>query len=346
MRRFFVSLCFLCLVSSTYARVLKPNITILGTGGTIAGSATSRTDTTHYRAGTLSVDSLIKAVPALKDVANLRSEQIANVDSNDISDQILLTLSHRINQLLTSGGQDGVVVTHGTDTMVESSFFIDLTVNSPKPVVFVGSMRPATALSADGPMNLLEAVILAGAKNAQNRGTLLMLDDQINSAYYVTKTNSITTGTFKSPFAGALGLFTDKGPLFFYDAARPTHHPYFDVTQLRTLPRVDIFYVYQDSDTALLDAAITDGAKGIVVDATGNGNVPIPVQKRLLQLTEQGFPIIIATRTGSGYVSVKPYGISSGFLDAEKSRVLLQLALATHASITKIKTYFDITNQD
>lgn len=344
MKRLFVSLCFLFLASPGYA-LQKPNITIFGTGGTIAGSSASQTDTTNYKAGALSVNSLIQAVPALKDVANLKSEQISNVDSNDISDHILLTLSKKINQLLTTGGQDGVVITHGTDTMAESSFFIDLTVKSPKPVVFVGSMRPATALSADGPMNLLEAVTLAGAKNAQNRGTLVMLDDQINSAYYVTKTNSITTETFKSPFAGAIGLFTDKGPLFFYNAARPTHHPYFDIAKVTALPRVDILYVYQNMDDTLLNDALASGAKGIVVDATGDGNVSISLQKRLLQLTKQGFPVIIATRTGAGYVSAKPYGINSGFLNAEKSRVLLQLALATHASTAKIKTYFDITSQ-
>lgn len=319
----------------------KPNVTILGTGGTIAGSSDSKTDTTYYKAGALGVDSLIETIPELNDVAILKSEQITNLDSNDITNDILLLLSKKINQLLTVGNQDGVVVTHGTDTLEESAFFMDITVNNTKPVVFMGAMRPATALSADGPMNLLQAVSLAGSKAAQNRGTMIMLNDQIDSAYYTTKTNSITTDAFKAPLVGYLGIFTNKGPMFFYTPAKPTNKPYFDVSKITSLPRVDIIYVYQNQDDIYLRTSIAEGAQGIVIDATGNGNMPKPLEKAIMKLTQRGYPIVISTRTGSGYVSSKPYAINSGFLNAQKSRILLQLALASGATAPQIRSYFD-----
>lgn len=318
----------------------KPNVTILATGGTIAGSSKSSTDTTNYAAGSLSIQTLFDAVPNLKEVANVTGKQIANVDSNDITADILLTLSKTANTLL-NGDQQGVVITHGTDTLEETAFFLSLTINNKKPVVLVGAMRPATAISADGPMNLFEAVTLAGSKNAVDRGVMVVLNDRIASAYYVTKTNAVVNDTFKAIEQGYLGLFVNGQPKFFYTPAKPIGQVYFDTSKLKSLPRVDIIYVHQDQDDVLLEAALKAGAKGIVIDATGNGNMPKPLEKVVNELSDKGIPMVITSRTGSGYVSDKSYGISSGFLNAQKSRILLQLAIATGANHKQITEYFD-----
>lgn len=323
------------------AQTGKPQVTILATGGTIAGSSASKTDTTGYKAGAVGIDTLIAAVPEMAQVAEVKGEQISNTISGDVNDQVLLTLSKRVNQLLNQQGQQGVVITHGTDTLEETAFFLDLTVNSKQPVVMVGSMRPATAISADGPMNLLEAVTLATAKQAENRGTLVVLNDRIGSAFYTSKTNSTTLDTFKATEPGYLGLFISGQPKFYYTAAQPIDKRYFDVSKLTSLPKVEILYSYQAQDTAILDAALKSGAKGIVIAGNGNGNVSTNMEAAIGKLHQQGIPVVMSTRTGAGYVSTKSFAIGAGFLNPQKSRVLLQLALASGADLPQIASYFD-----
>ncbi|CAM4001601.1 type II asparaginase [Serratia silvae] len=284
------------------AQTGKPQVTILATGGTIAGSSASKTDTTGYKAGAVGIDTLIAAVPEMAQVAEVKGEQISNTISGDVNDQVLLTLSKRVNQLLNQQGQQGVVITHGTDTLEETAFFLDLTVNSKQPVVMVGSMRPATAISADGPMNLLEAVTLATAKQAENRGTLVVLNDRIGSAFYTSKTNSTTLDTFKATEPGYLGLFVSGQPKFYYTAAQPIDKRYFDISKLTNLPKVEILYSYQAQDTAILNAALKSGAKGIVIAGNGNGNVSTSVEEAIGKLHQQGIPVVMSTRTGAGYV--------------------------------------------
>ncbi|KAF1020389.1 MAG: L-asparaginase [Paracidovorax wautersii] len=317
-----------------------PGVTIYATGGTIAGSSASNTDTTNYKAGSIGIQTLIDAVPEMKKVASVTGEQIANVGSSDINGEILLKLSKAINAKLAEPGTQGVVVTHGTDTLAESAFFLDMTVNSPKPVVVVGAMRPATAISADGPMNLLNAVTLAASPDAVGRGTLITLNDRIGSAFYTIKTNSTTVDTFKAEEQGYLGAFIGAQPKFWYSPATPTGKLFFDVSRVTTLPKVVILYAYQDQDAALIDAAIRDGAKGIVIDGSGNGSVNSAVKKRIAELDQQGFPVVRATRTNSGVVTPKTEGIGSGVYSASKARWLLTLALAQGASVAQIKGYF------
>lgn len=325
----------------SFADTAKPEVTILATGGTIAGSSASKTDTTNYQAAALGIDILINAVPEMHNVAQVKGEQISNTISGNISSEILLTLSKRINQLLSSEGQQGVVITHGTDTIEESAFFLDLTVKSDKPVVLVGSMRPASAISADGPMNLLEAVTLASDKKAEKRGTMIVLNDRIGSAFYTTKTNSTTPDSFKALEPGYLGVFVSGKPKFYFTPATPMDKVYFDVTKLENLPHVEILYAYPDQQPTMLEAALQNGAKGIVIAASGNGNVSSKMEEAIKALSEKGVPIVMATRTGSGYVSTKHFAISSGFLNPQKSRILLQLALATGADSKQIAEYFD-----
>jgi L-asparaginase len=317
-----------------------PAVTIYATGGTIAGAAARNTDTTNYRAGSIGIQTLIDAVPELRQVAQVSGEQVANVGSSDVSGAILLQLAKTINAKLSEPGTQGVVVTHGTDTLAESAFFLDLTVNSPKPVVVVGAMRPATAISADGPMNLLNAVTLAASPSAHNRGVLITLNDRIASAFYAIKTNSTTLDTFKAEEQGYLGAFIGGQPHFWYSAATPTGKLFFDVSRIASLPKVVILYAYQDQDTALIDAAIQSGARGIVIDGSGNGSVNSTVKARLAELERQGFPVVRATRTNSGVVTPKSEGIGAGAYSASKARWLLSLALAQGASYAQIKSYF------
>lgn len=334
---------FLCGVMATpvMAQTAKPQVTILATGGTIAGSSASNTDTTDYKAGELGVDTLIRAVPELAEIADVKGEQIANIISDDVDDKILLLLSRRCNELLNSGGQQGVVITHGTDTLEETAFFLDMTVKSERPVVLVGAMRPATAVSADGPMNLLEAVALAAHKGAERRGVMAVLNDRIASGFYVTKTNSTTNDTFKAYEQGYLGVFTSGQPRFFFEPAYPMQKMYFDVSKLESLPRVEIIYMYSGMDAKSFELAMENGAEGIVIASAGNGGLAAPLKEAVQAATAKGYPVVLSTRTGAGYVSSKDYAISAGFLNPQKARLLLQLALATGADQKKIAEYFD-----
>ena len=318
----------------------KPGVMIYATGGTIAGSAKSATDTTGYTAGALGIDVLLNAVPEIKNIATVSGEQISNVASGDINQTILLKMAKSINAKLSERDTHGVVITHGTDTLEETAFFLDLTVKSKKPVVVVGAMRPATAISADGPMNLLEAVTLATSKEAENRGTMVLLNDRISSAYYVTKTNSTTTDTFRAVDQGFLGTIVGMVPRFYYEPAKPVGKPFFDVTKYEALPKVVVLYSYQDQDIAMLDAAVADGAKGIVIAGTGNGSVPSALKAKVIEIMNKGIPVVRSTRTGTGFVTSKQEGIGAGYYNPQKARILLSLALAEGASMDKIKAYF------
>ncbi len=182
----------------------KPNVIILATGGTIAGAAASGTQA-GYQSGAVTIDAMIDSVPGIRDLANIKGEQLSNVGSQDMSFDILLKLAKRINDLAKSSDVDGFVITHGTDTMEESAFFLNLTVKTDKPVVMVGSMRPSTAVSADGPINLYNAVGVAADPRAKGRGVLVVMNDQIQDAHSLTKTSTTAVQTFMSPLRGLVG---------------------------------------------------------------------------------------------------------------------------------------------
>jgi L-asparaginase len=214
----------------------------------------------------LGIQTLIDAVPEMLDVANVAGVQIANVGSPDVSSPILLEIAHRLNTVVCKDPtMAGAVITHGTDTLEETAFFLDATVNCEKPIVIVGAMRPATAISADGPYNLLQSVTVAASKEARKRGALVVMNDRIASAYYVTKTNSNTMDTFKALEAGFLGAIVSNTPYFFYPPVEPTGKTAIDVTNVTDIPRVDILYSYQDMTNDTLFSAVENGAKGVVV---------------------------------------------------------------------------------
>jgi len=319
----------------------KPGVVIFATGGTIAGTARSGIDTTTYRSSTLGIQRLIEAVPEIHEVATVTGEQIANVGSPDIDQAILLRLAQAVNRSLADPGVHGVVVTHGTDTLEESAFFLDLTTAGTKPVVIVGAMRPATAISADGPMNLLQAVTLAASRDAENRGAMIVLNDRIGSAFYTTKTNTTSLDTFRATEQGYLGMFIGAKPRFYYTSAMPRGRLTFNVDGVKAFPKVPIIYSYEDQDADQIDAAIRAGAKGIVIAGSGNGATPLSVRKRIAELTSEGFPVVLSTRTGSGFSTRSVEGIASGVFNPQKSRILLMLALAQGAGVPAIRTYFN-----
>ncbi|KAL6922709.1 hypothetical protein ACHAP8_011433 [Fusarium lateritium] len=322
-----------------------PNITIFATGGTIAGEAGSADQTTGYQAGALGIQALIDAVPQLCNVSNVRGVQIANVDSGDVNSTILTTLSHRIQADLDNPHIQGVVVTHGTDTLEESSFFLDLTVQSEKPVVIVGSMRPATAISADGPINLLSAVRLAGSKSAKNRGTMIVLNDKIASARYTVKSHANSVQTFIAEDQGYLGAFENIQPVFWYPASRPLGHHYFNISTSspkKALPQVDVLYGHQEADPELFQAAIDSGAQGIVLAGLGAGGWPEEAAEEIKKvLNETDIPVVVSRRTAWGYVGERPFGIGAGYLNPSKARIQLQLALEKKLSVEEIQDVFE-----
>lgn len=202
----------------------------------------------------------------MHDVANVAAVQATNVGSGDISSSLLLNLTHTLHELVCDDPtMSGAVITHGTDTLEESAFFIDATVNCGKPIVFVGSMRPSTALSADGPMNLLQGVTVAAENEARERGAMVVMNDRIVSAFFATKTQANTVDTFKAYEMGNLGMIVSNKPYFFYPAVQANAKHVVDVAAVESVPRVDILYAYEEMQSDLIYSAVEHGAQGIVV---------------------------------------------------------------------------------
>ena len=325
-----------------------PNVVILATGGTIAGSAATGTQA-GYTSGQVGIQTMINAVPGIKKLANITGEQIANVGSQDMSIEIWLTLANRINELLASDKVDGIVITHGTDTQEETAYFLNLVVKSDKPVVTTGSMRPSTAVSAEGPLNLYNAVAVAASPKSKNHGVMLVMNDQIHAAQAVTKTNTSSVQTFMSPMQGLLGAII-YGQLEFYRQPHGIHTTgsEFSIKGVKKLPRVDIIYAGVDTPADLIDYSIKAGAKGIVIAGVGNGNMNAATLKAAKKASEKGIIVVRSTRVPTGYVlrnaeinDDEYKTIASDELNAQKSRVLLMLALLKHRSLENIQKLFN-----
>ncbi len=325
-----------------------PAVKIIATGGTIAGEAATSAQS-GYTSGQVGVDTLIKAVPTLNKIARVSGEQISNVGSQDMSDAIWLKLAKRINELAAQPDVDGIAITHGTDTMEETAYFLHLTVKSRKPVVLTGSMRPSTALSADGPLNIYNAVAVAADPLAAGRGVLVSINDQIHSAHDITKTHTTATDTFMSPYRGVIGA-TAYGVSQYYRTPFRKHtvDTPFNVDNATSLPRVDILYVYEDMPGDLVDAAVKAGAKGIVAAGVGNGNMPKAVMDALSRATQQGVVVVRASRVTLGFVgrNVEVDDDKLNFVAAEelnppKARVLLRLALMQTSDPKAIQAMFN-----
>ena len=324
-----------------------PKVAILATGGTIAGTAASSTQMTGYKAGDLAIQTLIDAVPAVKDIADVTGEQIVKISSNNMMDEILIKLAKRCNELLAKPEIKGIVITHGTDTLEETAYFLNLTVKSKKPVVLVGAMRPATAISADGPVNLLNAVKVAIHPESVGKGVLLAMNDEINGARDVTKTYTTNVATFKSPLVGVLGVIAAGEPKYWHQSTKcNTYQSEFDVSKLTKLPRVDIVYSHVNDDSVMVDAAVKAGAQGIVHAGTGNGSIHDGCDEGLKRAVKAGVTVVRSARVGSGATtkSIQKWTdqgyLESDTLNPQKSRILLQLALTKTKDPAKIQAMF------
>ena len=348
MKSVFLAAALLLSAASVSADSSLPHVMILATGGTIAGTGASSTTTIGYQAARIGVEGLIAAVPELQKVARVEGEQVMQIASENMTDAAWLTLAKRINQLLARQEVDGIVVTHGTDTLEETAYFLDLVVKSRKPVVLVGAMRPATALSADGPINLYNAVILAGSREAVGKGVLVCLNDQINAARDVTKTNTATADSFRTPELGLLGYMQDNRPHFYRQSTRRhTADSEFDVSQLDSLPQVDIVYGYANANRLAIDAFVAHGAKGLVNAGVGDGSLADQVKAALIEARKQGVAIVRSSRTGNGIVARNGEVnddqldfVVSDTLNPQKARILLMLALTRTSDSRKIQRIF------
>ena len=325
----------------------KPKIKILATGGTIAGAQTSTSDA-GYKSGTFSVENLIAAVPGMKDLADVTGEQIANIGSQTMNDAVWLKLAKRINELLATPDVDGIVITHGTDTMEETAYFLHLVVSSDKPVVLVGSMRPATAISADGPLNLYNGVGVAVDPQARGRGVMVVIDDVIFCGRDLTKTHTTAVATFQPMNHGPMGeAYLAKNRWFEKPALKHTTSSEFRVDKVDALPRVDIVYSYANAPRDLVDALVSAGAKGIVLAGVGDGNSTDAVIAGLGDAAKKEVAVVRSSKVGSGIVrrNVEVNDDKLGFIASEelnppKARILLMLGLLKTSDPKKLQELF------
>ncbi|NMG43181.1 asparaginase [Aromatoleum toluvorans] len=314
-----------------------PTLALIATGGTIAGAAASATDTSGYTAGALGADALLAAVPQLADVAQMRAEQPFSLDSKDMGPAHWLTLGRRAQALLDDASIDGIVVTHGTDTLEETAAFLQLTLAGAKPVVLTAAMRPATALSADGPMNLYAATCVAAHPDSAGRGTLVSFGDAIFPALGVRKGATHRLDAFAGATAGAIGR---NDPVRYFVPPPATPGPLVTLAaDLAELPRVDVLYVGAGTPPELIDLLRANGARGLVLALPGNGSLPAAWEAPVARAVATGIPVVRASRVGLGAVNRKALDdqlgtLPAGELPASQARVALTLALAAGTTAT------------
>jgi L-asparaginase len=335
-------------VARVPAQTQKPRIVIVATGGTIAGAAESTT-AAGYKSGAVAVDVLIAAVPQIKKFAEVRGVQVSSVGSQDMNDELWVKLSTEVNQLLAQPDVDGVAITHGTDTMEETAYFLNLVVKSDKPVVLTGSMRPSTSLSADGPLNIYNAVGVASDARAKGRGVLVVANDDIYGARAITKRHTTDVQTFVSGEAGLIGvcLFDDRDFVRSPARAHTTATP-FTVKAGQSLPRVDVIYAHAGMSPDLIDAAVANGAKGIVIAGVGDGNMTTPALEAVRRSIGRGVVVVRSSRVGDGVVrrnievdDDKIGTVVAKELNPAKARVLLKLALTRTSDARAVQELFD-----
>lgn len=340
-------LMFVASVLTAFAQQ-KPNIYILATGGTIAGTGASAT-ASGYTAGQVAIQTLIDAVPQMQDIANITGEQVVNIGSQDMNNEVWLTLAKRINELLAQDNVDGIVVTHGTDTMEETAYFLNLTVKSDKPVVLTGAMRPSTAMSADGPLNLYNSVCTAADSESKGRGVMIVMNGLILGAHGTQKMNTVDVQTFQDPNGGPFGYVYNSKPYYNLTSTKKhTTQSVFDVTDLTELPKVGIVYSYANVEADVMDPFIVGGYKGVVHAGLGNGNYHKNLFPRLLEARKLGILVVRSSRVPTGPTTLydevddeKYEFVASWELNPQKARVLLMLALTKTNDWKQIQQYFE-----
>ncbi len=320
----------------------KKTVVVLATGGTIAGKGRKGSQT-NYVPGQLSIESIASSVDGIGELADLREIQIANVNSDDITSFDWLELARRINSLSRDPLVDGFVITHGTDTMEETAYFLHLTCHTDKPIVVTGAMRPSTATSADGPMNLYQAVAVASSEKAKGKGVMCVFSDSIYGARDFQKLSTTSVTAFGGRDFGMMGYIIDDEIRFYNQSMRPhtTSSPFF-VDSLTTLPKVEIVFFYVDADPVILRTS-AERADGIVLVGAGNGNYSNAFNDTVGTLS---VPVVRTSRIGNGIIvpddkfDVYPNVIIGDNLAPTKARILLQLSLTHTTEREMIQEYF------
>ena len=326
-----------------------PRIIILATGGTIAGQQPD-TDKAGYVPGKVKIEELLKSLPSLAQKASVQGEQIASIGSYDMSVAIWIKLARRINEIFARNEADGIVITHGTDTQEETAYFLQLTVQSDKPVVLTGSMRPGTAMSADGPKNLYDAILVASDSGSKGKGVMVCFNESIYDAKNVVKTNTTAVNAFTSPNTGAIGQVYDGS--IYYNAATLNKHggsAAFDIGKMDSLPVVEIVYAYAGASNTAINAFITNNVSGIIIAGTGNGSFDQAILESVKTAVAKGIKVVRSSRVVSGKVTTQYVGvfddsklgtIVSDNLNPQKARILLMLALTVTKDKNKIQEMF------
>lgn len=318
----------------------KPKIVILATGGTIAGVGEAG-KTEGYKPGSLTAEDLVAAVPQLADVAEIEAIQICNLNSDDMTAEVWLTLAHTINEMAEDPGVKGFVITHGTDTMEETAYFLNLTVRTDKPVVLTGSMRPSTSISADGPMNLYESVCVAASEEAVGQGVLVVFADRIYAARSVTKTSTYDVMAISAGETGDVGIVRD-GVVFLYESPSKRHtvRSEFDVSGLETLPKVTILYFAVDASPELLQYA-AEHSDGLVIAGAGAGEFS---QKWIDIINELTIPVVISSRIDDGVITkdnlLSKNTVAANNLPPQKAAILLRLVLTNKFHQERLEEMF------
>lgn len=330
------------------AQTKLSNVVILATGGTIAGAGAGAAASATYEAAKVPVDKLIAGIPELKNAANVKGEQVFQIASESFTNEHLMQLAKRVAALAKQDDVDGIVITHGTDTLEETAYFLNLVVRSDKPIVLVGSLRPSTAMSSDGLINLYDAVVIAASKDARGKGVLVCLNDEIHTARDVTKIVNIKTEAFKSPW-GPLGMVVEGKTYWFrLPAKRHTTQSEFDIERIDQLAPVEVVYGYGNMSDAAIKTFAANGAKAIIHAGTGNGSVAKSVVPTLNELRGKGVHIIRSSRvTGGGFVirnaeqpDDKYDWVVSHDLNPQKARVLAAVALTQAQGSKELQRIF------
>lgn len=331
----------------------KPRVYVIGTGGSISCIGDSRTDFTNYDYADkhFTIEEMLARVPEVNELADVRPEQFLNVYGGEVSPERCLGLAKRINRIFREDPDAaGVAITHGTATLEETAYFLNLTVKSRKPVVITGAMRPMTALSNDAELNLLDCVRVAASPAAADRGVLVVLNNEIQAAREVTKFNTSRLETFKSADVGFLGYADSDGEVVFYRSPvkAHTHQTEFDMEQVATMPRVDIAFAYSGADGAAIAGFTQAGCAGLIAAGLGSGNAPRAFMSALSEAAGKGVPVVMASHVGSGRVMARHGFSERGFITADnlmpkKARILLMLALTRtrqHSEIGRIMSSY------
>ena len=329
----------------------RPTIRIIATGGSIAGVGPDRLDYILYTelGEHLTIEQSLDRIPEVGGIALVRSEDLVSVGSTAIGPPEWLRLSQRINQVFQEETDvTGVVVTHGTATLEEISYFLHLTVKSPKPVVVTGAMRPPTALGTDADLNLLDAVRIAACPEAGAKGVLTVLNNEVQCAREVTKANTFRVETFRPNELGFLGYADSDGQVVFYRTPLRKHttETPFNVAALSSLPRVDVVYAYAGADGLLVEAVRDNRSNGLVLAGFGGGSYPPEVFAAAAEAVRDGIPVVLATRATAGRVIMTPRKEELGFIVCDnllpqKARILLMLGLTVTQERSELQRMFN-----